>query len=146
MKAVIQRVSEAKVTVGDEITGAIQKGIVVLLGVHEDDSEDEMRWIADKLLRLRIFPDEEGKMNKSIMDVEGSILLISQFTLYGDLKKGTRPSFVKAAGPDKAEDLYDKMIDYLRNEVDILVETGCFGAKMKVKLVNDGPVTIILER
>jgi D-tyrosyl-tRNA(Tyr) deacylase len=146
MKAVVQRVSEGSVSVGDEITGQIEQGLVVLLGVHRDDTEAEMKWIAEKLLKLRIFPDEEGKMNRSVSDIQGSILLISQFTLYGNLKKGTRPSFVEAAEPEKAEDLYNKMIEYLKKAGSVPVETGRFGAKMDVKLTNDGPVTIILQR
>ena len=146
MKAVVQRVKKASVTVEDEIIGSIEEGLMVLLGVHQDDTLKEIQWIADKLLKLRIFADDEGKMNRSVSEIKGSILLVSQFTLYGNLKKGTRPSFIEAADPEKAENLYDTMIQYLREKSELCIETGRFAAKMDVELINDGPVTIILQR
>jgi len=146
MKAVVQRVKHASVVVDNETTGEIQEGLLVLLGVHEDDSNEQMKWIADKLIKLRIFQDEEGKMNKSVNDIKGGILLVSQFTLYGNLKKGTRPSFIEAAGPEKAKQLYEDMLSYLKDNTHLKIQSGIFAAEMKVSLLNDGPVTIILER
>ncbi len=146
MRAVVQRVKHASVVVDQKTTGEIKEGLLVLLGVHEDDTNEQMRWIADKLLKLRIFQDDEGKMNKSVDDIQGGILLVSQFTLYGNLKKGTRPSFIEAAGPEKANQLYMDMISYLKDSTNLRIETGIFAADMKVSLLNDGPVTIILER
>lgn len=146
MRVVVQRVKHASVVVDQKTTGEIQEGLLVLLGVHEDDTNEQMRWIADKLLKLRIFQDDEGKMNKSVDDIQGGILLVSQFTLYGNLKKGTRPSFIEAAGPEKANQLYMDMISYLKDSTNLRIETGIFAADMKVSLLNDGPVTIILER
>lgn len=145
MKAVVQRVKKASVTVDGNIVGSIGKGLMVLLGIHEHDTLNELQWMAEKLVKLRIFEDEEGKMNISVKDVGGEILLVSQFTLYGDLKKGTRPSFIEAARPEVAIPLYEKMIESLKSE-GIHVETGIFGAMMDVELINSGPVTIILER
>jgi D-aminoacyl-tRNA deacylase len=145
MKAVVQRVKKASVTVDGNIVGNIGFGLVVLLGIHEHDSDQELQWMAEKLIKLRIFEDEDGKMNISVKDVAGDILLVSQFTLYGDLKKGTRPSYIEAARPEVAIPIYEKMIQILKNE-GIRVETGIFGAMMDVELVNSGPVTIILER
>lgn len=145
MKVVVQRVKKASVTVDNSITGSINEGLVVLLGIHQDDTSDKLDWIAEKIAKLRIFPDDEGKMNKSVQDISGSILLISQFTLYGDLKKGTRPSFIEAARPEVAIPLYEAMISQLEKN-GLHVETGIFGAMMDVSLVNSGPVTIILER
>ena len=146
MRAVVQRVKHASVVVDQKTTGEIKEGLLVLLGVHEDDTNEQMRWIADKLLKLRIFQNDEGKMNKSVDDIQGGILLVSQFTLYGNLKKGTRPSFIEAAGPEKANQLYMDMISYLKDSTNLRIETGIFAADMKVSLLNDGPVTIILER
>ena len=146
MKAVVQRVKHAEVVVDQKTTGEIKEGILVLLGVHKEDTSDEMKWIADKLVKLRIFQDEEGKMNRSVDDIKGGILLVSQFTLYGNLKKGTRPSFIEAAGPEKANQLYKDMIEYLKESTDLNIQSGIFAADMKVSLLNDGPVTIILER
>jgi len=146
MKAVVQRVKHASVVVDNETTGEIQEGLLVLLGVHEDDSNEQMKWIADKLIKLRIFQDEEGKMNKSVNDIKGGILLVSQFTLYGNLKKGTRPSFIEAAGPEKAKQLYEDMLSYFKDNTHLKIQSGIFAAEMKVSLLNDGPVTIILER
>ncbi len=146
MRAVVQRVKEASVKVDGEITGSITKGLLVLLAVHRDDTVDQLVWVAEKLRKLRIFEDEDGKMNRSVEDVDGGILLVSQFTLYGELKKGTRPSFTSSAGPEKAVQMYDRMVSLLEESLPGKVATGVFAAKMDVSLINDGPVTIIIER
>jgi len=146
MRAVVQRVSEASVTVDGNITGTIGKGLLLLLAVHRDDTDEQLRWISEKLRKLRIFEDEEGKMNRSVEDVDGGMLIVSQFTLYGELKKGTRPSFTASAGPEKAEQMYDRMVALLEEAMPGKIQTGIFAAKMEVSLVNDGPVTIIVER
>lgn len=146
MRAVVQRVSEASVTVDGKITGEIQQGLLVLLAVHKDDSIEQMKWMADKIARLRIFHDDGQKMNRSVQDVNGGILVVSQFTLYGDVKKGTRPSFIESAGPERAEKLYEDFVNYLKSTTNLKIETGEFAAMMDVRLLNDGPVTIILER
>lgn len=143
MRAVVQRVSEASVKIDGEVKGSIGKGYMVLLGIEDIDEEVDLEYICDKITGLRVFEDEQGKMNLSIEDVSGSVLLISQFTLYGDARKGRRPSFIKAARPEKAIPLYEKAIERLGRTVP--VETGEFGADMKVSLVNDGPVTILLD-
>lgn len=145
MRAVIQRVKEAKVTVDGKIVGQIGKGVLVLLGVGKDDSEDDLIWTANKVVNLRIFEDESGKMNLSLLDVGGEILVVSQFTLYGDARKGRRPSFTSAAPPEKGEKFYEKFVEYLKKKYNIKVETGEFGAMMDVQLVNWGPVTILLD-
>lgn len=144
MKVVIQRANDASVTVNEEQIGAIEFGFVVLVGVTEKDSLEDVETIVNKMIHLRIFEDDEGKMNRSLMDVGGSVLSISQFTLYADTRKGRRPSFINAAHPDKANELYKTFNDKLR-AYEIDVETGEFGAMMDVKLTNVGPVTIILE-
>ncbi|TVQ68626.1 MAG: D-tyrosyl-tRNA(Tyr) deacylase [Balneolaceae bacterium] len=146
MRAVVQRVSEASVTVDGNVAGAIGRGLLVLLAVHRDDTDEQLRWMAEKLRKLRIFEDDEGKMNRSVEDVDGGMLIVSQFTLYGALKKGTRPSFTASAGPEKAEQMYDRMVALLEDAMPGKIETGIFAAKMDVSLVNDGPVTIIVER
>lgn len=146
MKIVVQRVKEASVTVGNEITGAIEQGLLLLVGIHEDDTDDQLKWMCEKILKLRIFEDDEGKMNRSVSDVEGGILVVSQFTLYGDARKGTRPSFIAAARPEKAEPMYDQMIEYFQSISSLNIQGGKFGAMMDVHLVNDGPVTLILEK
>ena len=144
MKVVIQRAKNASVTVNEKQIGAIDFGFVVLVGVTEEDSLKDVESIVNKMIHLRIFEDDDGKMNRSLIDVEGSILSISQFTLYADTRKGRRPSFIKAAHPDKAIELYEIFNEKLReNKID--VATGEFGAMMDVKLINVGPVTIILE-
>ena len=143
MKLVVQRVSKASVTVEGESVGKINKGYMVLLGVKEGDTKKEADFLVNKLLNLRIFEDEAGKMNRSIIDAGGEILLVSQFTLYGDARHGKRPSFIRAARPEKAIPLYEKAIAKLGEKVH--VETGIFGAEMKVQLINDGPVTILLD-
>lgn len=146
MKIVLQRVSEASVSVQDERVGAINHGLMLLVGVHEDDTEEQVQWLADKILKLRVFDDDDGKMNFSVQDVEGEILVVPQFTLYGDYESGNRPSYFEAAGPDKAEKLYEDMIGYFKKHSDLNIETGQFGAYMDVQLHNDGPVTLVLER
>lgn len=146
MKIVVQRVSQASVKVNNKITGEIGKGLLLFIAVHKDDGAEEMKWIADKIAKLRVFEDEEGKMNKSVLDVEGELLIVSQFTLYGEVKKGTRPSFIDSARPEMAEDLYNRMTRYLRDVYQINVETGQFAAMMDVSLVNDGPVTLVIEK
>lgn len=146
MRAVIQRVSSASVTIDDRVSGSIQKGLLVLLGVHQNDTIEQVKWMCSKIARLRIFEDEEGKMNRSVQDIQGSILLVSQFTLYGDARKGTRPGFTEAAQPTLAIPLYEACIQELKMEHHLPVETGEFGAMMQVSLVNSGPVTIILEK
>lgn len=144
MRAVVQRVKNANVTVADEIIGAIDHGLVVLLGITKEDTKEDVQAIVQKLIHLRIFEDEDQKMNVSLLDKAGSVLSVSQFTLYANIRKGRRPSFTKAAHPDMAEQLYDTFNEQLAAE-GILVETGSFGAMMDVELVNDGPVTIIME-
>ena len=144
MKLVIQRVKHASCTIDNKITGQIEKGYMVLVGFGEGDNEEVVEKLANKLAKLRIFEDNQEKMNLSIYDVEGEILSISQFTLYADSKKGNRPSFVNALEPNKASKLYDYFNEYLRS-LNLKVETGIFGADMKIELLNDGPVTIIMD-
>ena len=144
MIAVLQRVTTGKVKIGDRIGGDIDNGLVILLGVHRDDKEEDIIFLADKVIGLRIFNDNKGKMNISLQGVKGSVLVISQFTLCGDWRKGRRPSFTKAADPDKGKLLYNGFIDAVRNR-GINVETGEFGAAMDVSLVNSGPVTFVLD-
>jgi len=144
MRAVIQRVSQAKVVVDENTVGQIGKGFMILLGVHEQDTQADVDYLVGKISKLRVFEDEQQKMNRSIIDVGGEILSISQFTLFADTKKGNRPSFVQAAKPDTAIPLYEAFNEGLR-QVGIPVETGIFGADMKCHLVNDGPVTIIID-
>ncbi len=144
MRAVIQRVSQAKVVVDDNTVGQINRGFMILLGVHEQDTQADVDYLVGKISKLRVFEDDQQKMNRSIMDVGGEILSISQFTLFADTKKGNRPSFVQAAKPDTAIPLYEAFNEGLR-QVGIPVETGIFGADMKCHLVNDGPVTIIID-
>ena len=145
MKILIQRVSEASVTVANKVVGKISKGLLVFLGTTHNDSEKEAQFLADKVATLRVFEDSEGKMNLSLTDVAGSALIISQFTLYGNAIKGRRPSFTDAARPDKAIPLYEYFISVLRKN-GIKTEAGIFGSNMKVSLVNSGPVTILLEK
>ena len=145
MRAVIQRVTEAACKVDGNITGQIERGLVVLLGIEDADTDEDLVWLAQKICGLRIFSDENGLMNKAQADVDGSILLISQFTLFAQTKKGNRPSFIRAARPDKAIPLYEKMIAKLEELTGKKTATGIFGADMKISLVNDGPVTIIMN-
>ena len=145
MIAVIQRVTHASVTIDGQVSGQIAKGLLVLLGIEDADNQEDIDWLSKKLVNMRIFSDEEGKMNKSVMDVEGNILLVSQFTLHASTKKGNRPSFIKAAKPDIAIPLYEAMIKSLNVELGKNIQTGEFGADMKVSLLNDGPVTIVMD-
>ena len=144
MRAVIQRVTDADVTVEGQITGAIKNGFVVLLGVEDEDERKDVEYIADKVAGLRVFEDEEGKMNLSLKDVGGQVLAVSHFTLLGDARKGKRPSFTKAARPEKAKALYDEFVELLK-EKEIHTEEGIFQADMLVRINNDGPVTILLD-
>ena len=144
MIAVLQRVTTGKVKIGDRIVGDIDNGLVILLGVHRDDKEEDIIFLADKIIGLRVFDDNNGKMNISLQDAEWSVLVISQFTLSGDWRKGRRPSFTKAADPDKGKLLYEGFIAAVRSR-GINVETGEFGAAMDVSLVNSGPVTFVLD-
>ncbi|MDM5330890.1 D-aminoacyl-tRNA deacylase [Neobacillus sp. CF12] len=144
MRVVVQRSKNAKVTVNGEITGQISKGLVLLVGVTHQDKEEDAAFLADKITNLRIFEDDAGKMNLSLLDVGGEILSVSQFTLYGDCRKGRRPNFMEAARPEQANPLYEYFNGLLR-EKGIKVETGIFGAMMDVELINDGPVTLIVE-
>ena len=143
MKLVIQRVDSASVTIENKLYSSINKGLLVLFGVEKDDSEDMLEYFAQKLLKLRIFEDEQGKMNKSILDIEGEILVVSQFTLCTNSKKGTRPSFDNAKEPKVAKEYYEKFVEILKKS-GINIKTGVFGAHMQVGLINNGPVTIIL--
>lgn len=145
MRVLLQRVKEASVTVDETIVGKIDVGYLLLVGVTHDDTETEVNWLADKVAGLRVFEDADEKMNLSIQDVAGKVLSVSQFTLYGDTLKGRRPAFTQAAKPDIAETLYEKFNDRLRTH-GLVVETGTFGAMMDVALVNDGPVTLMLEK
>ncbi|KUR62240.1 D-aminoacyl-tRNA deacylase [Bacillus safensis] len=144
MRLVVQRVTNASVKVEEEITGAISDGYMVLVGVTHEDTEEDVLYLAEKLAHLRIFEDENGKMNRSLLDIKGSVLSVSQFTLYGDTRKGRRPNFMKAAKPDAANSLYECFNKTLR-EKGIHVETGRFGAMMDVSLTNSGPVTILMD-
>ncbi|WP_053374825.1 D-aminoacyl-tRNA deacylase [Paenibacillus sp. FJAT-27812] len=144
MKVVVQRSKQAKVVIEDETVGAIDFGLVLLVGLTHGDSEADVKWMADKVANLRIFEDESDKMNHSVTDIGGQILSVSQFTLYGDCRKGRRPNFMAAARPEQAEQLYDTFNDTLRS-MGLVVATGRFGAMMDVELVNSGPVTLILE-
>ena len=144
MRCVVQRVTSSSVTVDGVVSGKIDAGIMVLIGVSVDDTEADLKYMAEKVPNLRIFDDENGVMNRSVLDVGGSILAVSQFTLYGDARGGRRPSYIRAAKPDKADELYEKLIARWR-EKGIHVETGIFRTEMQVALVNDGPVTILLD-
>ncbi|MBU0961206.1 MAG: D-tyrosyl-tRNA(Tyr) deacylase [Proteobacteria bacterium] len=144
MRAVVQRVSEASVTVNTEITGKIGPGLLVLLGVHKDDGENKVKWLVDKIIHLRIFEDEAEKMNLSLLDTGGAMLIVSQFTLYGDCRKGRRPGYSTAAPPDKADALYQQFINEVKKR-NVTAACGKFQAHMAVNLVNDGPVTLLLD-
>ncbi|MEE9555795.1 MAG: D-aminoacyl-tRNA deacylase [Candidatus Adiutricales bacterium] len=144
MRAVIQRVSRGSVLVDGEEIGAIGSGLVILLGVHRDDNTEDGKYLAQKIVNLRIFSDENGKMNRSLLDVGGQALIVSQFTLWGDTRKGRRPSFIKAAEPDQAEKLYQNFVSEM-NRQNITTATGEFGAMMELALINEGPVTLILD-
>lgn len=144
MRVVVQRVINASVEVDGQICGSIKKGLLVFIGVGDGDSENDCKRLADKIINLRIFSDENDKINLSLKDVNGELLIVSQFTLYADCKKGNRPNFTQAAKPDIANALYEFFVDYCKSLVSV-VETGIFGADMKVNLLNDGPFTIVLE-
>jgi D-tyrosyl-tRNA(Tyr) deacylase len=146
VRVVLQRVSRAEVRVGGRVVGSIDRGLLLLVGFKSGDGPSQVEWMADKVLGLRVFGDAEGKMNLSLEDVGGDLLVVSQFTLYGDTSKGRRPSFVDAAPPEAAERLYEDFAAALRARSGRTVETGEFGAMMEVELVNDGPVTLLLER
>ncbi|MDE5415036.1 D-aminoacyl-tRNA deacylase [Alkalihalobacterium chitinilyticum] len=144
MKVVLQRVSEASVTVNEEVVGKIGSGLMLLVGITHEDTVEDVQYLTDKIVNLRIFEDDEGKLNLSLLDVGGQILSISQFTLYGDCRKGRRPNFMGAAKPDVAEPLYEAFNEQLRQK-GVQVETGIFGAMMDVQLINHGPVTLIID-
>ncbi|SHI65250.1 D-tyrosyl-tRNA(Tyr) deacylase [Clostridium amylolyticum] len=144
MRAVVQRVKESSVTVDGKVVGSIAKGLNVLLGIAKEDKEEDIIYLKDKIINLRIFEDLQGKMNLSLKDVEGELIIISQFTLYGDCRKGRRPNFMDALGGEDAEKLYDSFVQHCKEE-GLKVETGVFGAEMDVMIVNDGPVTVLLE-
>ncbi len=144
MRAILQRVESARVTVGGEVVGSIGEGLLVFLGCGEDDRDEDLDYLVDKSVHLRIFADDEGRMNDSLLDVGGQMLVVSQFTLYADTSRGRRPSFVKAMKPGPAEEMYERFVERVA-EYDIEVETGVFGAMMDVELVNDGPVTIMID-
>ena len=146
MKALIQRVTNAKVNISGRTKGSINKGLVVFVGFAENDTNEIIEWVINKIRNLRVFTDQEGKMNKSVEEVEGGLLIISQFTLYASIKKGTRPSFIDAAKPELAENLYNYLLEYVSNNTALYIESGIFGADMQVELTNDGPVTILVER
>ncbi|HEX3018655.1 MAG TPA: D-aminoacyl-tRNA deacylase [Chitinispirillaceae bacterium] len=145
MKLVIQRVKKATVTVDNSITGSIDKGLLILIGVHQDDTAETADYLVGKCSELRIFPDQNDKMNLSLKDIDGEALVVSQFTLFADCTKGRRPNFTSAADPEKGNQLYNYFVKKLSNEIR-KVETGIFGANMQVELINDGPVTLILEK
>ncbi len=145
MRAVVQRVSEARVTIEGKTTGAIEHGLLILLGIEDNDEQADITWLSKKLVQLRIFPDSNGLMNLSVADIQGDLLVISQFTLYAHTRKGNRPSFLRAARPEKAIPLYEQMIGQLEKDMGKKIATGSFGADMKISLVNDGPVTLIID-
>ncbi|QNL52424.1 D-tyrosyl-tRNA(Tyr) deacylase [Olivibacter sp. SDN3] len=145
MRAVIQRVSEASCKVDDKTTGEITQGLLILLGIEESDGEDDLRWLTQKIVNMRIFCDDKSLMNRSLREVDGNILLVSQFTLFALTKKGNRPSFIRAAKPDQAIPLYEQTIAELESMLDKKIATGVFGADMKISLINDGPVTIMMN-
>lgn len=144
MRAVIQRVKSSRVSAAGRVLGKIEQGINVLLGIGREDTEQKIDYLVDKIINLRIFSDDEGKMNRSLLEVEGSMLVVSQFTLYGDTRKGRRPSFINAADPEKGKKLYELFVGKVR-EKGVKVETGKFGAVMEVEIINDGPVTLIID-
>jgi D-tyrosyl-tRNA(Tyr) deacylase len=145
MRVVIQRVSEASVTVDGSITGSIKQGLLVLVGIEDADTKEDVVWLSNKICNLRIFNDSEGVMNKSLIDCDGDVLLVSQFTLHASTKKGNRPSYIKASKPPIAVPLYEAMILQLQTDLGKPIQTGIFGADMKVQLLNDGPVTIVID-
>ncbi|MFC4722354.1 D-aminoacyl-tRNA deacylase [Geojedonia litorea] len=145
MKAVIQRVSKASVTIDNKIVASISYGLLVLLGISDEDTQEDIEWLSKKIANLRIFGDENGVMNKSILDRDGNAIVVSQFTLHANTKKGNRPSYIKAAKPEIAIPLYEAFVEKFQQDLGKVVQTGEFGADMKVELLNDGPVTIIID-
>jgi len=145
MRVVIQRVKEASVTINNKVKSKIETGLLILVGIEAADTFEDVKWLSKKIAGLRIFPDQEGVMNLSIQDINGDIILVSQFTLHANTKKGNRPSYIKAAPPKIAIPLYEKMIEQLANELNKPIQSGKFGADMKVALINDGPVTIMMD-
>lgn len=145
MKVVIQRVTKASVTIDGRTNGSIDSGLLIFLGIEDADNEDDITWLSNKIVNLRIFNDDAGVMNLSLLDIAGQILLISQFTLHANTKKGNRPSYIKASKPDIAIPLYERMTEQLSNDLGKPIQTGIFGADMKVELLNDGPVTIVID-
>ena len=145
MKVVIQRVSQASVTISEKKVAQIQQGLLVLVGIEEADSEEDILWLTSKIANLRIFADASGVMNLSVKEIDGEILVVSQFTLHAATKKGNRPSYIKAAKPDRAIPLYETFVKKMETELEKTVQTGVFGADMKISLINDGPVTIIID-
>ncbi|MGI6321451.1 MAG: D-aminoacyl-tRNA deacylase [Bacteroidales bacterium] len=145
MRVVIQRVSESNVKVDGEIKGQISKGLLILLGIEIEDNEQDMEWLLNKIVQLRIFDDKQGLMNLSISDIQGEFLVVSQFTLHASTKKGNRPSYIRAARPEFAEPMYELFVKKLKEKSNLKVQTGIFGAMMEVSLINDGPVTIIID-
>ena len=145
MRVLIQRVSHAKVEVEGTVTGSINNGLLVLLGVEDADTVEDLNWLVQKIIKMRIFSDSEGKMNLSVSDVQGELLVVSQFTLHAGTRKGNRPSFIKAGKPDFANKMYEQFMDEMRKASGLKVESGVFGADMKVSLLNDGPVTIWMD-
>jgi D-aminoacyl-tRNA deacylase len=145
LKVVIQRVSSASVTIETKIAANIQSGLLVLVGIEDDDSQEDINWLSQKIINLRIFADDNGVMNLSVKDIEGELIIVSQFTLHASTKKGNRPSYIKASKPDIAIPMYEKFVKQMELELGKKIQTGKFGADMKVALVNDGPVTIIID-
>jgi D-tyrosyl-tRNA(Tyr) deacylase len=145
MRIVVQLVKQASVSVDEKVISEIKKGYLILLGIETEDTQEDINWLAGKIARLRIFSDEDGAMNKSILDVNGDVIIVSQFTLQAKTKKGNRPSYIKAARPEIASELYDKFILQLENEIGKKIQTGKFGATMDVSLINEGPVTIFMD-
>ena len=145
MKVVIQRVTEASVTIDNKVVASIKTGLLVLLGIIDEDTKDDIEWLCRKIIGIRIFPDENGVMNKSIQDIDGDIIVVSQFTLHASTKKGNRPSYIKAAKPEVAIPLYEEFKRNLQLQLGKVIQSGEFGADMKVSLLNDGPVTIIVD-
>jgi D-tyrosyl-tRNA(Tyr) deacylase len=145
VRVVVQRVARASVTVDGREVGAVERGLVVLVGIASGDGDEAVAWMADKVAGLRVFPDDDGKMNRSLLEIGGGALVVSQFTLYGDATRGRRPSFIDAAPPEAAEPIYQRFVEALRGR-GVPVATGVFGATMAISLVNDGPVTLVIER
>lgn len=145
MRVVIQRVSQASVTIGKEVVSKIDQGFLILLGIEHEDNREDLEWLVKKIVALRIFSDAEGHMNLSIQEVNGSFIVVSQFTLHASTKKGNRPSFIRAARPEQAIPLYEQFVEQLKADSGLPVQTGSFGADMKVALINDGPVTILMD-